>query len=126
VRPQASSDAHLNGNWRISFKIKDLNNVQKTGTPRSFGLSSNRHTTLASATIFSMDKHKEPGVVAVDRFKGDIIVSFADNRDALYSASFLYSSLPLVQELHETEWDSDGAEDPSSHDGGPGTRNLPL
>jgi hypothetical protein len=72
-----------------------------------------------------MDDRKEPRVVAVDRFDGNVIVSFADNRDALYPASFLYSSLPLVQELHETELNSDEAEDPPSHDAGSGTRDLP-
>ena len=77
-----------------------------------------------SATIFSMDIRKEPRVVATDRFDGDVIVSFAHNRGALYPASFLYRSLPLVQELREAELNSDGAENPSGDDSGSVSREV--
>ena len=53
-----------------------------------------------------MDTRKEPRVIAVDRLNGDVIVSFSDNRDALYPASFLYNSLPLVQEIHDLPLES--------------------
>jgi hypothetical protein len=49
-----------------------------------------------------MDTRNEPRVTAVDRLNGDVIVSFSDNRDALYPATFLHSSLPLVQEIHDS------------------------
>lgn len=63
-----------------------------------------------------MDNLEQARVIAVDRFDGGVIVTFADNRDALYPASFLYDSLPLVQELHETEPDLSYLEE-TSEDG---------
>jgi hypothetical protein len=46
-------------------------------------------------------------VTAIDRFSGDAVISFQDNRTAVFPASFLYASLPQVQELFESELDSD-------------------
>ena len=64
-----------------------------------------------------MDTPKEPRVVGIDRFDGGVIVSFADNRDAIYPASFLYTSLPLVQEIYDTDLSLEGSEDPFADDG---------
>jgi len=42
-------------------------------------------------------------VIAIDRLYGDAVISFHDNRTAVFPASFLYASLPQVQELFESE-----------------------
>ena len=42
-------------------------------------------------------------VTAIDRFRGDAVISFQDNRSALFPASFLYALLPQVQELFDSE-----------------------
>jgi len=46
-------------------------------------------------------------VVAIDRIYGDAVISFHDNRTAVFPASFLYASLPQVQELFESELELD-------------------
>jgi len=46
-------------------------------------------------------------VTAIDRFSGDAVISFEDNRTAVFPASFLYASLPHVQELFESELELD-------------------
>ncbi|MGI4828511.1 MAG: hypothetical protein ACRYFU_10030 [Janthinobacterium lividum] len=53
-----------------------------------------------------MDTTK-PRVTAIDRFSGDAVISFQDNRTAVFPAAFLYASLPQVQELFESEMDLD-------------------
>jgi hypothetical protein len=46
-------------------------------------------------------------VTAIDRLSGDAVISFQDNRTAVFSASFLYASLPQAQELFESELEFD-------------------
>jgi hypothetical protein len=46
-------------------------------------------------------------VTAIDRFDGDAIISFDDSRTAVFSATFLYDSLPQAQELFESELEFD-------------------
>ena len=46
-------------------------------------------------------------VTGVDRFGGDVIISFADNRTAVFPAQLLYASLPQAQELFEAELEID-------------------
>jgi len=45
-----------------------------------------------------MENRPKHHVVAVDRLNGDVIVTFADGKSALYSASDLYDLLPQVAE----------------------------
>jgi len=46
-------------------------------------------------------------VIEIDRVNGDAVISFHDNRTAVFPASFLYASLPQVQELFESELEHD-------------------
>jgi len=46
-------------------------------------------------------------VIDIERVGGDAVISFQDNRSALFSASFLYASLSQVQELFESELELD-------------------
>jgi hypothetical protein len=46
-------------------------------------------------------------VIAIDRLYGDAVISFHDNRTAVFPASFLYDSLSQVQELFESELELD-------------------
>jgi len=46
-------------------------------------------------------------VTAIDRIYGDVVISFQDNRTAVFSASFLYASLEQAQELFEPELELD-------------------
>jgi len=46
-------------------------------------------------------------VVAIDRLYGDAVISFQDNRTAVFSASLLYASLPQAQEIFESELELD-------------------
>ena len=50
-----------------------------------------------------MSSSTETPVVEVDRFEGNLIISFKDNRRAVFSADVLYASLPQAQELFESE-----------------------
>jgi hypothetical protein len=46
-------------------------------------------------------------ISAIDRFDGDAIISFEDSRTAVFSATFLYDSLPQAQELFESKLEFD-------------------
>ena len=46
-------------------------------------------------------------VIDIERVGGDAVISFQDNRSALFPASFLYASLSQVQELFESELEFD-------------------
>jgi len=46
-------------------------------------------------------------VIAIDRIYGDVVISFQDDRTAVFPASFLYDSLPQVHELFESELEND-------------------
>ena len=50
-----------------------------------------------------------PNIRAIDtdRFRGDVIVTFSDNRAAVFSAAFLHASLSQAQEIFESELDLD-------------------
>jgi hypothetical protein len=49
----------------------------------------------------------QPRIVMVDRTEEGIVVSFEDNRDAIFPASLLYSLLPHVQEIFGSEQNTD-------------------
>jgi hypothetical protein len=42
--------------------------------------------------------------IATDRFRGDVIVTFSDQRAAVFSAAFLYASLPHAEEIFASEF----------------------
>jgi hypothetical protein len=46
-------------------------------------------------------------VVETDRFRGDVIITFNDDRAAVFSAAFLYASLPHAQEIFLSELELD-------------------
>ena len=50
-----------------------------------------------------------PTIIAVDtdRFYGDVIITFNDDRAAVFSAAFLYASLSSAQEIFLTDADLD-------------------
>ena len=50
-----------------------------------------------------------PNIRAIDadRFRGDVIITFDDERAAVFSAAFLYASLPQAQEIFPSELELD-------------------
>jgi hypothetical protein len=45
--------------------------------------------------------------IDADRFRGDVIVTFNDQRSAVFSAAFLYASLPYAEEIFASELEFD-------------------
>jgi hypothetical protein len=50
-----------------------------------------------------------PTILAIDtdRYHGDVIITFNDDRAAVFSAAFLYASLSSAQEIFLTDADID-------------------
>jgi hypothetical protein len=50
-----------------------------------------------------------PNIRAIDadRFRGDVIITFHDERAAVFSAAFLYASLPQAHEIFQSELELD-------------------
>ena len=50
-----------------------------------------------------------PNIRAIDtdRFQGDVIITFHNKRAAVFSAAFLYASLPHAQEIFASDFEQD-------------------
>jgi hypothetical protein len=46
-----------------------------------------------------MDSHPDTRVISCDRMDNGVVVSFGDGKTALYSADFLYSTLPQARTM---------------------------
>jgi hypothetical protein len=51
-----------------------------------------------------MKGQPEPRIISVDRLSGSVVITFADGKSALYSASLLHGTLLQAEELEEGIW----------------------